>query len=1164
MAEAAGFVASIAQIASSGIQLSSVLYDSARGAARADQEATDIADHVKTTAVALDGVARIVAQEDGPRDVSRTALSEADDLAKRCEAVFADVQDFIAKRKTPGHDKSKSSPAYEQSKEQRSELLRRRLDSLKHSILLLLHVLQLANAQAKGNVDSNLIAQEREAIRELHQRQQDALKALQALESNLGDVFFSDDETLNGSAAPSRVPTINFLVHSSVRGVSSDRKPSGPDRSREQAPGALGDKPETTDSNSSDETVTDDDEDLTVNELAHCATHAQKFAKRITALQQSGHVHSNGRFPRNRVLKLYRRFCRKFEATMSAHESATPTVASLPPAQYTYQLSQRMHPHSTARDPQRPTQQAPTTLPDPSAIAADRVTHSQSHLQTQQNSTRTARPPVESQHALAAPPAWTISSEPLGPGSRPKLPPLISSVAAVPRASHASPTNDTMSPLDDHDARYSGTDGDGDHGSHETGPVVYTKTGRISKAKKGLKVHVCEECGRSFTRAEHLRRHQKNHGPNQVRCELCGKVFFRADLLQRHLERHKDPPQSYQFSNAPNTESASPVAENQHHRHILPTPETVRHVIPPQHSPSDRSVNSSVASGAPTPSDAPAASPAVISRPHSAWETARTQTAASHAVEDVAAQRTHAWQTVNAQERRHFDTSHAHASSPSTQQSHPGLPKLQPKADPANGVSAHKRYSNILPAPGAANSQNQHANYPQEHMPTMVLAHNQVPPVQAVLKAAASPVVHQNYHQTAQDQGPQPSTLRQDGHAIPRSPVVSTRSGSALASYSDQSHISRSVPANTSGLASNTTIGSGNVSSDKEGVNWRLAETDAQPYRKRKHYRTVSQTDGESSGIDDRGSGHVTHRTPEIFDRSRPGSHSLSLVMPQDDRDHALLEASRPENRQVAELVSPHGAPSTTALSPSLGQRRSTSRPSTGTSEPTNLQAGKATSGPESPEPESPYSLATINRYIQNQGPQPGVQDDATAAVSPQISVNPCERCREYSIRCDGKLPSCTACATTKYAGECSFASMSAHPTHLVGANTGPPGTKFYGDMSGMTGHAMAEPPAQLLQPPVAANPPRAQEYNSEEDLPSPYLKAHDKGQSTAHIPCTSLDADVAGQASRKRKADGAQNDYREGGAAHERKRSKGESADPGKGKDIVNLLLKKWTLPMS
>ncbi|CAO2650049.1 Nn.00g013410.m01.CDS01 [Neocucurbitaria sp. VM-36] len=74
--------------------------------------------------------------------------------------------------------------------------------------------------------------------------------------------------------------------------------------------------------------------------------------------------------------------------------------------------------------------------------------------------------------------------------------------------------------------------------------VHYTRTGRISKAKKGLKVHNCENCGRSYTRAEHLRRHQKNHAQDDALvCEFpdCGKTFYRLDLLHRHQERHNEP-----------------------------------------------------------------------------------------------------------------------------------------------------------------------------------------------------------------------------------------------------------------------------------------------------------------------------------------------------------------------------------------------------------------------------------------------------------------------------------------------------------------------------------------------------------------------------------------------------------------------------------------------
>ncbi|EKG11969.1 Zinc finger C2H2-type protein [Macrophomina phaseolina MS6] len=76
-------------------------------------------------------------------------------------------------------------------------------------------------------------------------------------------------------------------------------------------------------------------------------------------------------------------------------------------------------------------------------------------------------------------------------------------------------------------------------------PTKYTKTGRISKAKKGLKVHLCEACGKSYTRAEHLRRHQQNHSDSTLQCDWpgCGKTFHRTDLLERHRERHQDPSQ---------------------------------------------------------------------------------------------------------------------------------------------------------------------------------------------------------------------------------------------------------------------------------------------------------------------------------------------------------------------------------------------------------------------------------------------------------------------------------------------------------------------------------------------------------------------------------------------------------------------------------------------
>ncbi|KAK5208852.1 hypothetical protein LTR41_005249 [Exophiala xenobiotica] len=45
-------------------------------------------------------------------------------------------------------------------------------------------------------------------------------------------------------------------------------------------------------------------------------------------------------------------------------------------------------------------------------------------------------------------------------------------------------------------------------------------------------------CGKSFTRAEHLRRHALNHDKGQDTCPRCAVVFTRPDLLARHMARH--------------------------------------------------------------------------------------------------------------------------------------------------------------------------------------------------------------------------------------------------------------------------------------------------------------------------------------------------------------------------------------------------------------------------------------------------------------------------------------------------------------------------------------------------------------------------------------------------------------------------------------------------
>lgn len=59
-------------------------------------------------------------------------------------------------------------------------------------------------------------------------------------------------------------------------------------------------------------------------------------------------------------------------------------------------------------------------------------------------------------------------------------------------------------------------------------------------SQESKKPHACTfaGCTKSFTRAEHLRRHALNHEASDSCCERCGVHFTRPDLLARHMTRH--------------------------------------------------------------------------------------------------------------------------------------------------------------------------------------------------------------------------------------------------------------------------------------------------------------------------------------------------------------------------------------------------------------------------------------------------------------------------------------------------------------------------------------------------------------------------------------------------------------------------------------------------
>lgn len=72
-----------------------------------------------------------------------------------------------------------------------------------------------------------------------------------------------------------------------------------------------------------------------------------------------------------------------------------------------------------------------------------------------------------------------------------------------------------------------------------TGSATANSTPASQSNHRGNNLYACRDCGRSYSRPEHLVRHVQTHtlGRRFV-CDICQKSFARKDLLRRHVANH--------------------------------------------------------------------------------------------------------------------------------------------------------------------------------------------------------------------------------------------------------------------------------------------------------------------------------------------------------------------------------------------------------------------------------------------------------------------------------------------------------------------------------------------------------------------------------------------------------------------------------------------------
>ncbi len=156
-----GVIASVIQIADTGLRLSIKLYTFGEVVASADKSVISISKDVSLTSSVLKELGAILHKDESSKFLTNTAVKTADDVVKECLEVFQEMENIIVKKlpnlRAPGLEKaSKATILLERLRwpylQPKLQYLQSNLDRLKSTILLMLNVITYARQVSTKSV----------------------------------------------------------------------------------------------------------------------------------------------------------------------------------------------------------------------------------------------------------------------------------------------------------------------------------------------------------------------------------------------------------------------------------------------------------------------------------------------------------------------------------------------------------------------------------------------------------------------------------------------------------------------------------------------------------------------------------------------------------------------------------------------------------------------------------------------------------------------------------------------------------------------------------------------------------------------------------------------------------------------------------------------------